>query len=303
MELTDRASNDHVVEHPPPAKTAEPPATMTPDAPILKPIVSSSTNPSGSIALVRLEGSHNYEHWAFGLRWFLTKVELWSIIDGTEQPPLPTPKNTDSIHLLVRGYQIRDHELRRILKSSLSKHLLSTMPSLNDMNSQQIWDLLAKKYQAKGLKLQMFLDRFWNKFTYQDHESLDHYIANFRYVLQEMASEGMIISDKSKIIHFVNCLNPTFRDKMFYLLKERDANSLSLEDAIDVVKCEVGQWARNDTGEANGSGNLTGGGMTEKNVGAKGINEKVVMGEMGKVKIKKEEKEDVMGFSEKLLGS
>ena len=104
------------------------------------------------------------------------------------------------------------------------------------------------------------------------------------------------MSDKSKIIHFVNCLNPNFRDKMFHLLNEIDASSLSLEDVIDVAKGEAILWAGSDTAEADRRGNRIGG-LAEKNNGAKGMDESVVMEEMGKAKIKKEDKQSVMGFS------
>ncbi|CAN6567330.1 unnamed protein product [Malus baccata var. baccata] len=172
----------------------------------------------------------NYDFWRTKLRTIFVSHDLWSLIeDGYVVPPstvVLTETQTRELKVNIK----RDAKALGVIQNAISDEIFPRITS-----AKSAWDVLEKVYRGstkvRAVKLQS-LRRDFEYIRMKDDELLDDYLSRLSEIINQMKSNGEILSDERIVQKYLISL-PRKYDNIVSIIEEtKDLSTLSVEELI-----------------------------------------------------------------------
>jgi hypothetical protein len=174
------------------------------------------------MAVVPLNGS-NYPTWKVQCRMALMKDGLWSIVEGTEEPPA-----ADNAELTAKFAARRDRALA-IIVLAVDPLLLYLLGDPDDPVT--VWNKLSSQFQKKSWANKLELRKKLYSLRLKEGDSVQEHIRKMTVLFEELAVVGDAISEEDRVVHLLASLPESFN--MLVTALEANSTVPDLEVVID----------------------------------------------------------------------
>lgn len=154
---------------------------------------------SQSTLIDRFDGT-NYNPWSTRMEMYLTREDIWGVVDGSEQrPATPTTQPT---------WDRKDRKARSDILLFIKDHLLVHVKTLK--TSKEVWDILKAKYQTANLISKNRITRNFFTIKMQEGDSMETHINRFCNMQDELTTAGTIVLDAEAAANLLGSLPTSY---------------------------------------------------------------------------------------------
>ncbi|CAN6703120.1 unnamed protein product [Malus baccata var. baccata] len=180
----------------------------------------------------------NYDFWRTKLRTIFVSHDLWSLIEDGYVT------QTRELKVNIK----RDAKALGVIQNAISDEIFPRITS-----AKSAWDVLEKVYRGstkvRAVKLQS-LRRDFEYIRMKDDELLDDYLSRLSEIINQMKSNGEILSDERIVQKYLISL-PRKYDNIVSIIEEtKDLSTLSVEELIGSLSKRLSRHDNNDVENA-----------------------------------------------------
>ena len=118
----------------------------------------------------RLNGSMNFSPWKERIKLLLRKMELWSIVYGTQAKPVIVPTTAAKLEV----YERSNIRAMRVILDAVKDHIVPHISGKD--HAYEMWDSLTKLYQTTNENKKMVLREKLRCVKLAEFESVTSYL-------------------------------------------------------------------------------------------------------------------------------
>ncbi|XP_073814364.1 uncharacterized protein [Musca autumnalis] len=132
----------------------------------------------------------NYDSWSLQVRSVLVHQDLWSVVNGEMEKPVPNEKNANE----VAAWKTKDEKATATIILSATPVQIAHIK--NCTTAKETWEALKEVHRPKGPVRKVTLFKQLIQMRMAENEDVQEYICKFVAIVEKLAETGIALQEE-----------------------------------------------------------------------------------------------------------